>query len=70
MLGRPAFGIVHRLSGKQRVAPPGKVVVPTPEALDLVKYLQALKRDYPILPPEPRAADGAQPAPAPGSSAS
>ena len=50
--------------------PPGKVVVPTPEALDLVKYLQALKRDYPILPPEPRAADGAQPAPAPGSSAS
>ena len=40
--------------------PPGKVVVPTPEALDLVRYLQALKRDYPILPPEPQEATGAK----------
>ena len=32
----------------------GKVVVPTPEALDLVKYLQGLDRSYPVLPPEPR----------------
>jgi cytochrome c oxidase cbb3-type subunit 2 len=46
-------------------APSGKVVVPKPEALDLVKYLQALKRNYPILPPEPHAADGAKAAPAP-----
>ncbi|MBC5784695.1 cbb3-type cytochrome c oxidase subunit II [Ramlibacter sp. USB13] len=28
----------------------GRVVVPTPEALDLVKYLQALDRTYPVLP--------------------
>jgi len=41
-------------------APSGKVVVATPEALDLVKYLQALRRNYPILPPEPQAADGAK----------
>jgi len=40
--------------------PAGKVVVPTPEALDLVKYLQALKRDYPVLPPEPHEAAGAK----------
>ena len=40
--------------------PAGKVVVPTPEALDLVRYLQALKRDYPVLPPEPREAAGAR----------
>lgn len=33
----------------------GKVVVPTPEALDLVKYLQALNHTYPVLPPEPAA---------------
>lgn len=33
-------------------APAGKVVVPTPDALDLVKYLQALDRTYPVLPPE------------------
>lgn len=44
--------------------PPGKVVVPTPEALDLVKYLQALRRDYPVLPPEPHEASEAEPAPA------
>jgi cytochrome c oxidase cbb3-type subunit 2 len=32
-------------------APPeGKVVVPRPEALDLVKYLQALDRTYAVLP--------------------
>lgn len=40
--------------------PPGfrpmvdQVVVPTPEALDLVKYLQALDRTYPVLPAPPR----------------
>ncbi|CAM5794919.1 MAG: cbb3-type cytochrome c oxidase subunit II [Burkholderiales bacterium] len=51
-------------------APQGKVVVPKPEALDLVKYLQSLKRNYPILPPEPQAAGGAKTsaAPAPGKS--
>ena len=32
----------------------GKVVVPTPEALDLVKYLQSLDHTYPVLPAEPR----------------
>lgn len=32
----------------------GQVVVPTPEALDLVKYLQSLDRTYPVLPPEPK----------------
>jgi cytochrome c oxidase cbb3-type subunit II len=32
----------------------GKVVVPTPEALDLVKYLQSLDHTYPVLPPDPR----------------
>jgi cytochrome c oxidase cbb3-type subunit 2 len=30
--------------------PEGKVVVPRPEALDLVKYLQSLDRTYPVLP--------------------
>lgn len=35
-------------------APAGKVVVPTPEALDLVKYLQAMDHTYPVLPPEPK----------------
>ena len=34
--------------------PIGKVVVPTPEALDLVKYLQGLDHSYPVLPPEPK----------------
>ncbi len=29
----------------------GQVVVPTPEALDLVKYLLALNHMYPVLPP-------------------
>ena len=32
----------------------GQVVVPTPEALDLVKYLQSLNHTYPVLPPEPK----------------
>ena len=32
----------------------GQVVVPTPEALDLVKYLQSLDHTYPVLPPDPR----------------
>ena len=34
--------------------PPGKVVVPRPEAIDLVKYLKSLKRDYPVLPADPQ----------------
>jgi cytochrome c oxidase cbb3-type subunit 2 len=34
--------------------PVGKVVVPTPEVLDLVKYLQGLNHTYPVLPPEPK----------------
>jgi len=29
----------------------GQVVVPTPEALDLVRYLLALNHTYPVLPP-------------------
>ena len=33
---------------------PGQVVVPTPQALDLVKYLQALDHTYPVLPPAPK----------------
>ena len=32
----------------------GQVVVPTPEALDLVRYLQSLNHTYPVLPPEPK----------------
>lgn len=32
----------------------GQVVVPTPEALDLVKYLLALNHTYPVLPPTPQ----------------
>ena len=32
----------------------GQVVVPTPQAQDLVRYLQSLNRTYPVLPPEPR----------------
>lgn len=32
----------------------GKVVVPTPDALDLVKYLQGLDHTYPVLPPDPQ----------------
>lgn len=47
------------------IAPAGKVVVAKPEMQDLVKYLQSLKREYPILPPEPHAAPGAQPSSAP-----
>lgn len=34
--------------------PEGKVVVATPEALDLVKYLLALKRNYPVVPAGPK----------------
>lgn len=41
-------------------APQGRVVVPRPEALDLVKYLQALNRTYPILPPLPPSASDAE----------
>ena len=36
--------------------PQGKVVVARPEAVDLVKYMQALNRSYPILPPESQGA--------------
>jgi cytochrome c oxidase cbb3-type subunit II len=32
----------------------GQVVVPTPQAVDLVKYLQSLNHTYPVLPPEPK----------------
>ncbi len=32
----------------------GQVVVPTPEAVDLVKYLLALNHTYPVLPPAPK----------------
>lgn len=32
----------------------GMVVVPSPEALDLVKYLQSLNHTYPVLPPTPK----------------
>ena len=32
----------------------GQVVVPTPEALDLVKYLQGLDHTYPVLPDAPK----------------
>ena len=32
----------------------GRVVVPTPEALDLVKYLLSLNHTYPVLPPAPK----------------
>ncbi|HMA07974.1 MAG TPA: cbb3-type cytochrome c oxidase subunit II [Ramlibacter sp.] len=32
----------------------GQVVVPTPQALDLVKYLQSLDHTYPVLPPAPQ----------------
>lgn len=35
-------------------SPTGKVVVPTPDALDLVRYLQALDHTYPVLPAEPK----------------
>ena len=36
------------------LAPFGKVVVASPAALDLVKYLQGLDHTYPVLPPEPK----------------
>jgi cytochrome c oxidase cbb3-type subunit II len=35
-------------------APSGKVVVASPDALDLVKYLQALDHTYPVLPALPK----------------
>lgn len=41
-------------------APAGKVVVAKPEMQDLVKYLLSLKREYPVLPPEPHEAAGAK----------
>ena len=33
---------------------PGQVVVPTPEAIELVKYLQGLDHTYPVLPEPPK----------------
>lgn len=33
---------------------PGKVLVPRPDALDLVAYMQGLDHSYPVLPPAPR----------------
>ena len=41
------------------LGPYGRVVVPRPEALDLVKYLQGMNHTYPILPPPPQPAAGA-----------
>ncbi|MEZ5566047.1 MAG: cbb3-type cytochrome c oxidase subunit II [Gammaproteobacteria bacterium] len=38
-------------------APPGKFVVATPRALDLVRYLQGLDHTYPILPAVPAPQD-------------
>ncbi|MBS7350881.1 MAG: cbb3-type cytochrome c oxidase subunit II [Comamonas sp.] len=35
--------------------PEGQVVIANEDAVALVHYLQSLKRDYPVLPPEPRA---------------
>ncbi len=32
----------------------GQVLVPTPEALDLVKYLQGMDHTYPVLPADPK----------------
>lgn len=45
-------------------APVGKVVVARPEALDLVAYLQGLKREFPVL--TPAQADAAERAMPPG----
>lgn len=39
--------VVHLPEG---YAPPGKTVVATPDAVDLVKYLQSLDRSFPALP--------------------
>ena len=65
----PAFGFLFNIKdameaeaeGEQPLTLPsafapasGKVVVPTPEALDLVKYLLALNHTYPVLPPAPK----------------
>ena len=32
----------------------GRVIVPTPQAIDLVRYLQSLNRTYPVLPAAPK----------------
>lgn len=61
----PAYRFLFRVKdaaeeGDQEVtlppgyAPPGKVVVATPDALDLVKYLQGLDHTYAVLPPDPK----------------
>ena len=34
-------------------APPGQVIIARQEALDLVKYLQAMNRTYPAISPAP-----------------
>lgn len=50
-----------KAEGEQAVTLPGgygpmlgQVLVPTPEALDLVKYLQGMDHTYPVLPAEPK----------------
>ena len=61
----PAYPFLFRVKGAAEEGdqvvnlPPGdgpirKVVVATPEALDLVKYLQGLDHTYPVLPPAPK----------------
>ncbi len=59
----PAFAFLFRVKaaadeGEQvvtvppGVVPSGMVVVASPDALDLVKYLQGLDHTYPVLPPD------------------
>ena len=43
----------------QGIAPAGHVVVDTRQALDLVAYLRALRRNYPVFLAEPAVADAA-----------
>lgn len=51
-------------------APVGQAVVARPEALDLVAYLQSLRREYPVLTPaQVEAAQQALPAPRPAAAA-
>ena len=61
----PAFAYMFRVKaaadeGEQVVnvppglVPAGMVVVASPDALDLVKYLQGLNHTYPVLPPLPK----------------
>ena len=61
----PSFAYMFRVKaaadeGEQVVnmppglVPAGMVVVASPDALDLVKYLQGLDHTYPVLPPLPK----------------